>query len=89
VSMKKKYEVPSLRDLNLCLLWSWVMRYCVDKGKIWKQLIDFKYETYRPNQFTCRETGASNFWKGTMWASKVAKMGYSWKVGNGRKIRFW
>ena len=24
-----------------------------------------------------------------MWAAQAAKMGYRWKVGNGRKIRFW
>jgi hypothetical protein len=37
VSMKKEFGglgVPSLRDLNLCLLGSWVRRYCVNKGKI-------------------------------------------------------
>jgi hypothetical protein len=24
-----------------------------------------------------------------MWAARAAKMGYQWKVGNGRKIKFW
>jgi hypothetical protein len=24
-----------------------------------------------------------------MWASKAAKMGYQWKVGNGKKVKFW
>jgi hypothetical protein len=24
-----------------------------------------------------------------MWAAKAAKMGYQWKVGNGRKVKFW
>jgi hypothetical protein len=24
-----------------------------------------------------------------MWAAQAAKMGYKWKVGNGRKIRLW
>jgi hypothetical protein len=53
--------VPNLRELNLCLLGSWVRRYFVDNEKIWKQLIDFKYNTSSPNIFTCRENGASNF----------------------------
>jgi hypothetical protein len=62
--MKKEFEglgVPNLRELNLCLLRYWVRRYCEDKGKIWKELIDFKYDTDRPNIFTCRDVGASNF----------------------------
>jgi hypothetical protein len=24
-----------------------------------------------------------------MWAAKTAKMGYQWKVGDGRNIKFW
>jgi hypothetical protein len=24
-----------------------------------------------------------------MWAAKAAKMGYRWKISNGKKIRFW
>jgi hypothetical protein len=28
------------------------------------------------------------FWKSVMWAANAAKMGYQWKVGNGRKIKF-
>jgi hypothetical protein len=92
VSMKKEFGglgVPNLRELNLCLLGSWVSRYCVDRDKIWKNLIDFKYRTCEPSIFTCGDNGVSNFWKGVMWAARVAKMGYRWKVGNGKKIRFW
>jgi hypothetical protein len=50
-------------------------------------LIDFMYSTDKPNIFTCRSDGASNFWKGVLRATRVAKMGYKWKVGNGCKIR--
>jgi hypothetical protein len=52
-------------------------------------LIDFNYRTQHPNIFTCSDVGVSNFWKGVLWARRVAKMGYRWKVGNGKKIRFW
>jgi hypothetical protein len=31
----------------------------------------------------------SPFWKGVIWAAKAAKLGYQWKVGNGKKIKFW
>jgi hypothetical protein len=53
--------VPSI--LNLCFLGSWV-RYSLDGGKLWKNLIDFKYNTSNPNVFTCKDVGASNIWKG-------------------------
>jgi hypothetical protein len=91
VSMRKEFGglgVPNLRDLNLCLLGSWVRRYCLDKENIWKQLIDLKYDKCKPNLFSYRDTGASNFWKGLMWTARVARMGYRWRIGNGRKIKF-
>jgi len=31
----------------------------------------------------------STFWKGVLWAAQALKFGYRWKVGDGRKIRFW
>jgi hypothetical protein len=52
VAMKKEYGglgVPDLRELNLCLLVSWIKRYAADKDKIWRLLIDFKYNTNNPN----------------------------------------
>jgi hypothetical protein len=33
--------------------------------------------------------GATPFWKGVMWTSKAAKIGFQWQVENGRKIKFW
>jgi len=56
---------------------------------IWKQIIDHKYNTTDPNIFCCLEIGASSFWKGVLWAGKAAKLGVSWKVGDGKSIRFW
>jgi hypothetical protein len=35
------------------------------------------------------EFGVSNFWKGVLWAAKVAKMGYRWRLENECKVRFW
>jgi hypothetical protein len=92
VTMLKEYGglgVPNIRELNLCLLGSWIRRYSLDGGKIWKNLVDYKHNTSNPNVFTCRDDGASNFWKGVFWAVRVAKMGYRWHVGNGSKTRFW
>jgi hypothetical protein len=43
--------IPSLRDLNISLLGSWIRRYHADNGKLWKEVIDFKYNTSKPNIF--------------------------------------
>jgi hypothetical protein len=88
VAMEKDFGglgVSSLRELNLCLLCSWLRRYSLDDGKIWKQLIDYKYKTENPSILCCKDVGASNFWKGVLWAANVAKIGYRWKVGDRKK----
>jgi hypothetical protein len=92
VTIEKEFGglgVPSLRELNLYLLGSWVRRYFLDEGKLWKQIIDFKYDICKPNVFTCVERGATNFWNGVLWAAKVAKFGYRWNLGNGSKVKLW
>jgi hypothetical protein len=92
VAMEKDFGglgVPNLRDLNICLLGSWVRRYAQDKDKLWRELIDFKYDTNNRNLFFCNANGVSNFWKGVLWAAHVVKMGYRWRLGNGRNVRFW
>ena len=73
----------------MCLLAAWINRYHLGDHPIWKSIIDHKYDTTEPNVFCCPEKGASPFWKGVLWASKAAKLGVSWKVGNGKTIRFW
>jgi hypothetical protein len=58
VTIEKEFGglgVSSLRELNLYLLGSWVRRYCLDEGKLWRQIIDFKYDTCKSNVFTCVE----------------------------------
>jgi len=90
--MKKEFGglgIPDLRDLNLCLLGSWIRRYTDDDNQLWKQLIDYKYNTRSPNVFPCRDVNASQFWKGVLWAGQVAKFGYRWKIGNGKHVKFW
>jgi hypothetical protein len=80
--------VTNLRDLNICLLGSWVRRYAQDKDKLWRELIDFKYNTNNPNLFSCSANGSTNFWSGVLLAAHVAKMGYRWRLGNDRNVRF-
>ena len=92
VSMRKEYGglgIPNLRDLNISLMASWLKRYKIDKDKLWKDLIDYKYNTSNPNIFVTNTVGASSFFKGFMWAAQAAKMGYRWKIGNGQKVRLW
>jgi len=92
VSMCKKFGglgIPNLRELNMCLLGSWLKRYQEGGEKTWKLLLDFKYNTSDPNILCSSSRGASNFFKGIMWAAKAAKLGYMWKIGNGQKVKFW
>ena len=83
------WGILDLGCLNMCLLAAWINRYHLGDHPIWKSIIDHKYDTTEPNVFCCPEKGASPFWKGVLWASKAAKLGVSWKVGNGKTIRFW
>jgi hypothetical protein len=56
ICMKKEYGglgVPNIKDLNLCLLGSWVKRYIQDENKIWRELVDRKY--YRRGNVFCAE----------------------------------
>jgi hypothetical protein len=92
VTLKKEYGglgIPNIRDMNLCLLASWIRRYSLDENKLWKQIVDFKYDTKNPNVLCCHGNNMSPFWKGVMWAASAARMGYKWVVGNGAKVRFW
>lgn len=44
VSILKEFGglgIPNLRDLNMCLLGSWIRRYQMGEGKLWKEIIDF------------------------------------------------
>jgi len=83
------WGIPDLSCLNMCLLSSWINRYHLSGNVIWKQIIDHEYNTSDPNVFCCSEVGVSPFWKGVLWASKAAKLGVSWKIGNGHSVRFW
>jgi hypothetical protein len=77
--------IPDLRDLNLCLLASWVQRW---GDKLWKAIMDNKHSINSLNIFCCNERSAPPL-KGVLWVAQVARMGFRWKVGNGKKIHFW
>jgi hypothetical protein len=90
--MCKEYgglSIPNLRYLNISLLASWLKRYNNDKDKLWKELLEYKYETRKLNIFLARTAGSSSFFKGFMWATQAARLGYRWKDGNGKKVRLW
>jgi hypothetical protein len=61
----------------------------LNESKLWKQIIDIKYSVDNPKKISCSSFGASPFGKGVMWLDKAAKMGYQWKVGDGKKDKFW
>jgi hypothetical protein len=76
-----------MKDLNLCLLGSWVKRFISDESKLWRRIVDRKY--YRSNNiFYSDRTYASPIWKGVILASEAIKFGYKFVVGNGQKICF-
>jgi hypothetical protein len=67
----KKYGglgVTNLKDLNLCLLGSWIRRYIRDESKMWRNIIDRKY-CRRDNIFYADSNQASPFWKGILLAA--------------------
>jgi hypothetical protein len=75
--------------LNLCLIGSWIKRYIQGEGALWRRVIDAKYNTKNLNILSCHDIQPSTFWKGVMWASRAVSVGYKWKVGDGRSIKFW
>jgi hypothetical protein len=90
--MKKEFGgtgIPNLQDLNLCLIGSWIKRYIQGEGALWTKVIDAKYNTRNPNILSCQDVHTSIFWKGVMWASMAIAIGYRWKLGNGKSIKFW
>ena len=67
VALQKEHGglgITNIADLNLCLLASWAKRYFSGDNKIWKLIIDDKYNTGKPNIFACSSNGASPLWKG-------------------------
>jgi hypothetical protein len=67
--------VPCLKDLNLCMLGSWVKRFIKDEGKLWKNLVEKKYCS-NGNIFYADTGHASSFGKWVILAAKAVKLGY-------------
>ncbi|WVZ50554.1 hypothetical protein U9M48_001796 [Paspalum notatum var. saurae] len=81
--------VQNLRDLNVCLLGSWIKRYLSSEDKLWRELLDFKYKTKHPNILAVKDLGGSQFFKSFVYAVKAARMGFRWKIGDGKRVKFW
>ena len=56
---------------------------------MWRKIVEYKYNGNNPSIFCNPEINTSPFWKGILWAYKAAHLGISWKVGDGKTIRFW
>jgi hypothetical protein len=76
-----------MRDFNLCLLSSWIRRYHFDNNKIWKMIVDYKYNL-SPNIFNAKPVHCSPFWKGVMWAASSARLGTGGKLVMVKKFCF-
>jgi hypothetical protein len=55
---------------------------------MWKKFIYSKYNTKNPNILSFHDVQPSTFWKGVMWDSRAVFIGYRWRVGNGKSIKF-
>jgi len=91
VSMHKDFGglgIPNLRDLNLCLLASWLKRYNVDRDKLWKELIDFKYDTLNPHVLLTRTSNASSFLRVLCGQHSLLRWGICGRLEMGGKLGF-
>jgi hypothetical protein len=55
--------IPCLRDVNICVLASWLKRYSENSDRLWRNMIDAKYSTQSPNIFYSREANTSRFFQ--------------------------
>ena len=67
---------------------SWIKNHHQDENKLQKHIIDHKYNVNNPNISACSATSVSPSWTGVSWDANAAKMGYQWRVGNGKKVSF-
>jgi hypothetical protein len=81
-------EGPDIKDLNLCLLGSWVKRYIKDENKLSRSIVGRKYCRNRNILHSDKSHAPPPLWKGVILAAQALKFGYKWVVGNGKKIRF-
>ena len=79
---------PNLRDLNLCLLASWLKRYNSDRDKLWKELIDFKYDTLNPHVLLTRTSNASSFLRVLCGQHSLLRWGICGRLEMGGKLGF-
>jgi hypothetical protein len=68
--------IPNLRDLNLCLIASWIQRYYEARDKIRRQIIGFKYS---PNIFATVKEIAHPFRRGLCVLLKLQR----WAIDRG------
>jgi hypothetical protein len=55
--------IPDIRILNMCLLASWVQRYYDAESKLWREIVDYKYQNSSPNLFAAMVGAAPPFGK--------------------------
>jgi hypothetical protein len=90
VSMKQEFGglgVQNLRDFNLCLLASWIRRYHLDSNKIWRKIVDFKYNL-SPNILWARPNSCSPFGKGSFGLLMLLRWGAAGNWVMGKKFCF-
>jgi hypothetical protein len=67
--------IRDLRDINLCLLTSWVQRYHDEEANCGRRLLMLNTQLAPPICFVAM-IGLVPFWKGVMWATTATKWEY-------------
>ncbi|XP_068477366.1 uncharacterized protein [Phaseolus vulgaris] len=87
--------IIDLRILNLALLGNWIWRLGMDRGGLWKEILDSKYGGWRSLREDNKFNRGSLWWKDLkeVWNSegwgRSFEYGVKWKVGDGKEISFW
>jgi hypothetical protein len=84
VTQKKEFGglgIPNLADMNLCPRASWVKRYNLDNNKLWKQIIDHKYNVNAPKYFLIFLCGGLSFLEGSPLGCKSSQVESGGMVG--------
>ena len=83
--------VKCLSILNKALLAKWDWRFANEREALWNQVIRGKYGEDRGGWCSqeVREAHGMGLWKGIRMYWKLVSDRMVFKVGNGRKVRFW
>ena len=83
--------IRKLSNLNKALLGKWNWRFSMEEKAVWRSIISLKYGMEDGGWFSNSPRGSFevDLWKDIGKEVIRIKQNCSYKVGNGRKVRFW